>query len=103
MKNDKLAMVDFKFSSHISEDYYLQTAGYSATFEPYGITFDDRIIIRLPKTLEREEYDEKLHKYYMVENNLEVETVKTDYKVDRDVFFHALPVKTWCNQWLKKF
>ena len=51
MKNGKLAVVDFKFASHISEDYYLQTAAYAFTFEPYGIKIDDRIIIRLPITL----------------------------------------------------
>jgi hypothetical protein len=56
-KEGKLALIDFKFASNISEDYYLQTAGYAATFEPYGITFEKRIIIRLPKTLEKEEYD----------------------------------------------
>ncbi len=98
MKDGKLAIIDFKFASHISEDYYLQTAGYQACFEPYGIKIDKRIIIRLPKTLEKEEWNPKTFKYSMVENNLEVELVKTSYEFDRDVFFHALPVKQWCNQ-----
>jgi len=97
MKNGRLAVIDFKFASHISEDYFLQTAGYQACFEPYGIKIDDRIIIRLPKTLEREEWDKKEHKYKMVENNLEVEIVKTNYEMDRDTFFHCLPVKKWIN------
>ena len=97
MKTGRLALIDFKFASHISEDFYLQTAGYQATLEPYGIKIDDRIIIRLPKTLEREEWDKKEHKYKMVENNLEVEIVKTNYEMDRDTFFHCLPVKKWIN------
>lgn len=103
MKTGRLAIIDFKFASHLSEDYYLQTAGYQATFEPYEIKIDDRIIIRLPKTLEREEWNDKEKKYEMVENTLEVETVKTNYEMDRDTFFHALPVKRWCNQFIKKY
>lgn len=97
MKTDRLAVIDFKFASHISEDYFLQTAGYQATFEPYGIKIDDRIIIRLPKTLEREEWDKEKRKYYMVENNLEVKKVVTNYELDRDTFFHCLFVKKWIN------
>jgi hypothetical protein len=97
MKNGKLALIDFKFASHISEDYYLQTAGYAACFEPYGIKIEDRIIVRLPKTLQREEYNKDTHKYYMVDNNLEVEVVKTNYQFDKNIFFHCLPVKTWIN------
>jgi len=97
MATGKLALIDFKFASHLSEDYWLQTAGYSACFEPYGIKVDDRVIIRLPKTLEREEFDDKKWVYYMVPNNIEVEIVKTNYELDRDTFFHCLPVKQWIN------
>lgn len=97
MKTGKLAVIDFKFASHISEDYFLQTAGYQATFEPYEIKFDERIIVRLPKTLEREEYDKITHKYSMIPNDLEVKVVDTDYKQDRDAFFAALIVKRWIN------
>jgi hypothetical protein len=103
LKNGKLALIDFKFSSHISEDYFLQCAGYQATFEPYDIKIDNRIIIRLPKTLEREEWDEVNHKYIMVANDLEVKILNGSYDWDRDIFFHCLPLKTWINQYLKKF
>ena len=102
MRTGNLAVVDFKFASHISEDYYLQTAGYQAAFEPYGIDFDERIIIRLPKTLEREEYDKEARKYTMVPNNIEVLPVPTKYENDREVFYHMLPVKKWINQFEKK-
>lgn len=98
MKNGRLAIIDFKFASHISEDYYLQTAGYQATFEPYGIEVKDRIIIRLPKTEEIEQYDKKQRKYYMIPNNIEVKIVETNYEKDRDVFFGCLPLKQWINQ-----
>ena len=98
MVKGKLAVIDFKFASHISEDYYLQTAGYQAPFEKYGIKIDQRIIIRLPKTLLKEEWDKKEFKYKMVDNNIEVEIVKTNYEFDRDIFFHCLPVKKWINQ-----
>jgi len=103
MKNGKLALVDFKFASHISEDYYLQTAGYQACFEPYKIPFQTRIIIRLPKTLEREEYNPKTHTYSMVENNIDVVEVPTTYEEDKQAFFGALPVKAWCNKFKKSF
>lgn len=102
MKNGRLAILDFKFASHISEDYYLQTAGYQACFEPYEIKIDDRIIIRLPKTLEIEEWDENTHKYNKIPNNIEVKIVPTVYEFDRDVFFACLPVKQWINQFTKK-
>jgi hypothetical protein len=102
LKNGRLALIDFKFAAHISEDYYLQTSGYQATFELYGIKIDDRIIIRFPKTLQREMYNEKEFKYYMVDDNLEVEIIKTDYILDRDTFFHCLHIKKWINQFIKK-
>ncbi len=97
LKSGELALIDFKFSSNISEDYYLQTAGYAACFEPYGIKFDKRIIIRLPKTLEIDEWDPKTYKYRKVENKIEIKVVPTLYESDRDAFFNALPLKQWIN------
>ncbi len=97
MTNGMTAMIDFKFASNVSEDYYLQTAGYCAAFEPYGVLFDDRIIVRLPKTLEKEEWNEDTHKYKKIPNDIEVHVVPTRYEADRDAFFHALPLKGWIN------
>lgn len=97
MKTGKLAIIDFKFASHISEDYFLQTAGYQATFEPYGIKIDERIIVRLPKTLTLQEWDKQTRTYKIVENNIEVKKVVSSYELDRDTFFHCLPVKKWIN------
>lgn len=97
LKDGSLAIIDFKFASHISADYYLQTAGYAATFEPYGIEVKERIIIRLPKTLEKEEWDKVTHKYKKVENNIEVKRVTTNYEADKEVFFNCLPLKQWIN------
>lgn len=101
MKDGKLAIVDFKFASHISEDYFLQTAGYQATFEPYDIHFDERIIVRLPKTLWTDEYDKVTHAWRKVENKLEAKVVPTAYENDRDVFYAMLPVKRWINEMQK--
>ena len=97
LKTGELALIDFKFASNISEEYYLQTAGYAACFEPYGIKFDKRIIIRLPKTLEKEEWDAKKFKYYKVPNNIEVKVVPTNYEQDVETFYSALVVKKWIN------
>lgn len=100
-KKGELTLCDFKFASHISEEYYLQTGGYAATFEPYGISFDKRAIIRLPKTLEQEEWNPNTFKYTKVPNNIEFKVIPTRYEADRDAFFHALPVKGWINYVLK--
>ena len=96
-----LSLIDFKFSSHISEDYLLQTAGYQACFEPYNIEFDSRVIIRLPKTLEKEEWDKETMKYRMVANDIEVMMLDKGYEEDRDAFYHALPLKRWINKFTK--
>lgn len=96
-KSGRLCLGDFKFASHIGEDYYLQTAGYCAPFESYGIKFDNRVIIRLPKTLEREEWNDKQYKYEMKPNDIEIFVVPTLYEADKDAFFAALIVKGWIN------
>jgi hypothetical protein len=102
MKNGKLSIIDFKFASHISSDYKLQCAGYQACFEPYKIEIDERIIIRLPKTLEIEEWNKEKHKYFMIPNNIEIMILgKNTYGWDRDTFFHALPLKQWVNNEIK--
>jgi len=93
----KLALLDYKFASHISDEYALQLAGYQACFEKYDIRIDKRIIIRLPKTLTREEWDEKEHKYKIIENTIEVKEIETPYEFDRNTFYSALPVKKWVN------
>lgn len=97
MKSGKLAVIDFKFGSHISEDYYLQTAGYQNCFEKHGIKIDERIIVRLPKTLIMDEWNSKIMKYEKVENKIEVKVCDNLYEMDRDVFLHMLPVKKWIN------
>ncbi len=102
MKTGRVALIDFKFASHISEDYYLQLAGYQACFEAYGIEIKDRIIVRLPKTLEREEWDPETKKYSKIENKIEVRIIKSDYETDKNVFFACLPLKRWINLITKK-
>lgn len=45
----KLTLLDFKTSSRISDDYYLQTAGYQMCLEEMDIHPEQRVILRLPK------------------------------------------------------
>ncbi len=97
LNTGKLCVVDFKFASGISEDYYLQTSAYQACFEFYGIQFDHRIIIRLPKTLEKDEWNPKTFKYKKIPNDIEVFVVPTPYEGDRNAFYAALPLKAWIN------
>jgi len=97
-KEGKLVLIDFKFASHISEDFYLQTAGYGMAFEPYDIRIDERIIVRLPKTLYLDIWDKRTKQYNKVENNIEIKVVDTDYQEDKEVFLHCLPLKKWINK-----
>jgi hypothetical protein len=97
MRDCSKALIDYKFSSHISPEHHLQTAGYQATFEKYGIKLDKRIIIRLPKTLFMQQWDKDTYSYKIVENSIEVKEVDTPYEFDRDSFYHALPLKKWIN------
>ena len=97
MKDDSVALVDFKFASHISSEYHLQTSGYQSCLENYGIKIAKRIIVRLPKTLTMDEWDKTKRVYKKVENTIEVFEVDTPYEWDRDVFYSALPVKKWIN------
>jgi len=97
MADGQLAIVDAKFASHISPEYSLQTAGYAATFEAYDIKVEQRIIVRLPKTLEIAEWDKKTRTYSMVPNSIEVKVIDTPYEFDRETFYSALPVKKWVN------
>lgn len=101
-KSGRLCLVDFKFASHVSTEHRLQTAGYCATFEPYDIKFDCRVIIRLPKTLESESWNSKTYKYEKIPNNIEVFEVPSKYEPDRDAFFASLVVKAWINYVEKK-
>ena len=102
MRSGDLALIDAKFASHISEEYSLQTAGYAATFEKYDIKFDKRIIVRLPKTLEKQEWDKKSHIYSMIENTIEVREIDSPYEFDRDSFYSALKVSKWINYMKRK-
>lgn len=102
MKDNTSAIIDAKFSSHISPEYALQLAAYKATFENYGIVIDKRIIIRLPKTLEKDEWDSVNKKYNKIENTIEVKEIDTPYNFDIATFYSAIQVKKWCNYILKK-
>ena len=83
---DKLAIIDFKFANQIGDDYHLQTAGYSIPFEKYGIKIEDRIIIRLPKTLTKKVYNRKTRQYDDVENKIEIARSPFSYEFDKETF-----------------
>jgi hypothetical protein len=102
MKTGKLALIDFKFSNHFSSDYVLQCAGYQFCFEKYGINIDERIIVRLPKTLYIDEWNKVNRTYKKIENKIEIKILSENYEVDRDIFLHCLPLKRWINNELKK-
>ena len=80
--NGKITLGDFKTSSMISEDYYLQTAAYQNCVEPliYGDEkIEQRAILRIPKDGKEFEY----------------QVVPTPYEFDRDTFLHLREVHRW--------
>lgn len=97
LRDGRLAIIDFKFASHIGEDYYLQTAGYQLTFELKGIKVDTRIILRFPKTDTMDVYDKVTRSYSKVENTIEAREVPTPYEFDRDTFIAARQIARYIN------
>jgi len=96
-KGDKLAVIDFKFANQISKSYHIQTAGYALPFEKYGIKIEDRIIIRLPKTLTKLVYNKRLYKYDEVENNIEIGRSPFPYELDKETFLNARILYKYIN------
>jgi len=96
-KEGKLTIIDLKFASGISKNYLLQLAGYSIPFEKYNIKIDDKIIIRLPKTLKLKVYDKKTQKYTTIENNIEIARSPFSHEFDCENFRHARALYRYTN------
>jgi len=97
LKDDKLAVIDFKFSNQISPSYHLQTAGYSIPFSKYDIEIQDRIIIRLPKTPTKKVYNKETKQYTEEENNIEIARSPFDMAWDCENFRHARAIYKYIN------
>lgn len=97
-KDDKLAVIDFKFANQISASYFIQLAGYSLPFAKYGIDIQDRIVVRLPKTLTKKVYDRKTRQYNEVENNIEIGRSPFSMEYDKETFKHARELYKYINQ-----
>jgi hypothetical protein len=95
--NGKLSLIDFKTSNNIYESYYLQPAGYYLCLEEMGLKCEQRIIIRVPKTETKKEYDATQRKKVDVPNNLEVMIVGTPLEFDTETFLHLRTVYKWLN------
>lgn len=96
-KDDKLTICDFKFANNISASYHLQTAAYALPFERYGIEIQDRVILRLPKTDTKKDYDKETRKYSTVPNNLEVGRSPFSYEFDKATFLHLREAYKYIN------
>lgn len=78
----KNTLGDFKTSSQISEDYYLQTAAYQNCIEPLienGEKVEQRMILRIPKD----------------GSSFEAQVVPTDYNFDLKTFLALREVHRW--------
>ena len=76
----KLTVIDFKTSKQISDEYFIQTAAYSLMLEEFGIVPVQRIIVKLPKTIDLE---------------FEVKVVPTPLEFDKEVFLALTSLKKW--------
>lgn len=94
-----LTVIDFKFSSRISVDYFLQTAGYAAAFWPYDLSVKNRAILRFPKTEHRQEWNTKERIYENVRDEFEIAEGNPE-RIDWDfaTFLHQREVLRWFNQ-----
>lgn len=97
LKNDKLAIIDFKFANQISQSYHIQTAGYAIPFLKYDIEIEDRIVIRLPKTLTKKVYNRTTRKYDEIENNIEIGRSPFSMDFDREAFLSARVLYKYLN------
>lgn len=79
--DDKLTLIDFKTSSRISSDYYLQTAGYQIALEEMGLVPEQRLILRFPK--DATEFEHKI--------------VPTPLDFDKETFLHLREVQRWIS------
>ena len=78
--DNKLALIDFKTSSQISDDYFLQTAAYQIALEEMGLsTISQRMILRVPKD----------------GSEFESMVVPTELDFDKEVFLHLRQVHRW--------
>lgn len=93
--NGKLTLIDFKTSSMISEDYYLQTAGYQIALEEMEVYPEQRMILRFEK-LSEEDWKQKNKKLKGVSyKEFESVVVPTDLKFDKDTFLHCREIHRW--------
>lgn len=97
LKDGRLVIIDFKSANFCSDEYNLQLAGYANCFENHGIRFDSRLIVRLPKTLTKQEYDKSTRKYLTVPNDIEVKEIITNYDFDKRTFLALREVFRWTN------
>jgi len=96
-KEGKLAVIDFKFANQISSSYHIQTAGYSIPFEKYNIKIEDRIVVRLPKTLTKKVYNKETRRYNEIENNIEIGRSPFSMSFDKETFRHARALYKYVN------
>jgi hypothetical protein len=92
-------IIDFKTSSSIYPEYYLQTGAYWKMLKEMGFGADQRMIIRIPKEEIRKVYNKESKKYHIEENHLEVEVVATDLLEDIQIFNYLRLVYPWIKKY----
>lgn len=79
MIDGKLTLGDFKTNSRISEEVFLQTAGYQVALEEMGVKPEQRMVVRVPKD----------------GSEFEAKVIPTPLDFDKEVFLHLREVHRW--------
>lgn len=103
MKNDKAAVLDFKFADNKSITWALQTAAYAKTFEPYKIDVSERYALRFPKTEFLKEWNKDKYCYIRIPNKFEVIRYDPSYlDFDFQTFLAYRQADKWVNAVMKR-
>ena len=98
MKTGKIALIDFKTGNSIYLSYQLQTAGYYKCLDEGGYVVDERIIVRIPKSVYRKVYHPESHSYTMEENLIEMKIIDSDLNEDLTIFKTQIPLYLWLKK-----
>ena len=102
MKDDKPAVLDFKFADNKSISWPLQLVAYAETFRPYNINVSERYALRFPKSEFLKEWDKEKAMYKKIPNKFEVIRYNPEYNdFDFKTFMHYRAADRWVNAMIK--
>lgn len=89
--NDKLYLVDFKTSNHVTEKYFLQLAAYTYILEDMGYHIDGHIILQLDK--ENPGFNEYILLMDIIEHYVFMQNCKTAFLSLVYAYYNTLSIR----------